>query len=604
MSGWIARWSLVSTPADDPRWARAVALASRHGLPVNAVTTGAATIGAWRRETGEFPQSGLLHDAPGEAKVAWLGQCLEDDGDVSESAIACVASDATDADLARLNGPFAMAMAGCAPNRLVIAVDRHRHYPVYATHTPKAFVASTDWRLLTAWIDRPELDPVAVDLLLRCGEQIEGMTLLRGIEMLPAACVLRADAQGITRRQYWYMRHRPVLGPSPGALANEVGERLRNAVRRVERATDRLGITLSGGLDSRFLLGLCEAPARVPSFTWGLPGCRDIACAADFARRVGSPHTVRHWEPEAFPPAWADGVDATAGSVSVDNMYMLPFTAFLAEHCGVVLNGLAGDAILGGNFLTHAWLREDNLERLAYTAWRWRVPPHEDALVDALVPHCDGPRGEDLWVASILTESRERPVLRLNDWLYENRVFRNTNCGTMLLRRHVESHSPFFDRDVLDLLMTIPLEMRLKHRLYLPAMNRACPAAGAALWQRTALPPRWGYHANLASMAFHRGYGAVLQRLGQTPFPRLAVADPAGWMRGPWRPAVEAIVLSPRCLDRGVLAADVVKRVWRGHLDGANHTRMLGAMLSVELFARMAVDGDLPAEAVGVGERR
>lgn len=598
MTGWLARWSAEARPADDARWKAAIALAARHGVPVREHTgaaDGHADLAAWRRDSGEFPLSGTLQERDG-ARLAWLGQCLEDDGDATEAAIATVAADGADpGTFSNLNGAFSAAIARDGSSSLVIVLDRHRHYPVYAHGNGGGLVASTDWRVLLPWIERPTMNREAVDLLLRCGEQLEGMTLLEGVTMLPAAGVLTASAEGIHTSQYWHMRHRPEPGLRPDSLADEVGRTLRNAVHRVERATDRLGITLSGGLDSRFLLGLCGDPARVPSFTWGLPGCRDIACAADFAKRVGSPHTVRHWEPAAFPPLWEAGVDATAGSVSVENMYMLPYTELLADHCGVVLNGLAGDAILGGNFLTMAWLRENSMERLARTSWRWRVPPHEDALVDGILPGVEGPRGEALWIESILREERERPVLRLNDWLYENRVFRNTNCGTMLLRRHVESHSPFFDRDVLDLLMRIPLEMRLKHRLYLPAMNRACPEAGRSPWQRTGIPPAWGYHANLGAMAFHRLYGAGMRRLGRDAFPRLKVADPGAWMRGPWREAIEGILLSERCLNRGLFAPDGVRDAWNRLLAGESLTRLIGAMIAVELFARMAVDASTPA---------
>ncbi|TVQ30759.1 MAG: asparagine synthetase B family protein [Phycisphaeraceae bacterium] len=593
MSGWITVWSLTGAPPDAERWAASVRLAQRHGESLSEATGlagGAAAIAAWRREMGEFPHAGKIHDRPGGARVAWLGQCLEDDGDASEEAMRVLENPGRlDEDaIAKLNGPFSAVIVHESPARAAIVLDRHRHLPVYIVRRADAVVASTDMRALTPWLDNPALSAQAVDLFLRCGELIDGLTLLEDVEMLPGAAVVRMEGGDVARTRHWTMRHEPDERKSFNELADALGERLRGAVRRVERAMDRVGITLSGGLDSRFLLGMCERPQDVPSFTWGLPRCRDITCAADFARRIGSPHMVKHWTPEDFPPLWERGVEATAGSIGVDIMYMLPFANLLGEHCDVILNGLAGDALLGGNFLKRAWLRESDMNSLAQASWRWRVRGVDDEVADLLTPGKGA--GRSMWIESIGREGCERPILRLNDWLYENRVFRNTNCGTMLQRRRVESHAPFFDRDFLDLVLRAPLEMRLRHRLYLAAMNRACSEAGRSPWQRTGLPPRWGLHANLASMAFHRAWRKAMGAAGREAFPRLKVADAGAWMRGAWRECIEAVILSERALDRGATAPDGVREVWRRHLVGEEFTRTIGALVTIELLARTMVD--------------
>jgi asparagine synthetase B (glutamine-hydrolysing) len=598
MSGWFVRYRFNSTPADGDRWAESIRLAARAGDAVEQQTQlagGAIALATWRRNSGEFPCSGLIHQFPGELKIGWVGQCLEDDGDASQQAMQVLANNIgrnspRTEQFAQLNGPFSAAVIQKSPTRLMIVVDRHRHLPVYVHKSAKYLVATTDLCVLKPWLDNPRISASAVDLLLRCGELIDDMTLLDGVRILPSATVLTVANGDVSESQHWSLRHDPHSKLGFQKLADDLGERLRNAVLRVERANNRVGITLSGGLDSRFLLGLCSQPQQVPSFTWGLPNCRDITCAADFARRVNSLHQVRNWVPADFPPQWERGVDATGGAIGVDSMYLLPYTQLLERHCDVILNGLAGDAILGGNFLRFSWLRERDLAQLAQQSWHWRVSAAEDEQVDRLMPVRIAKRGRDLWVDSILRETREQPILRLNDWLYPNRVSRNTNCGNMLQRRRVESHAPFFDRDFLDLVLQVPLEMRLKHRLYLQTMNRACPAAGRSPWQRTNIPPGWGFHANLASMAFHRVWTELMKSVGRQAFPKLAVATPAKWMRTEWRQSVENIILSETLLSRGIVSPDGVREIWRRHLAGEEYTRTIGALISVELFARMMAD--------------
>jgi asparagine synthase (glutamine-hydrolysing) len=590
-------WSRDGSPPDDARWQRSVRAAVRYGGAVTQRRLGRTILGTWRRDAGEFPRNGTIAKIAG-ADVAWVGQCVDDHGDATDRAIEAVGSERfDDAQVAALNGPFGAAMIREEPFEVRLVTDRYRHYPVYLYSGAGVIAASTEMRCIVPWLDRARLDRDSVDLLLRCGELIDRMTMLEGVEMLPPGTVLQDSGNGPREKRYWSLRHDGKPAPL-AATADSLAERIKAAVRRLDAVTPRLGVTLSGGLDSRLILDLCENPERVPSFTWGLKGCRDIACASKFAALVKSPHTVRHWDPAAFPALWARGVDLTAGGFGIEGMHMLPFVPLLGSACDVVFNGLAGDVLLGGNFLKHSWLGEKDMQRLGGAAWRWRVKPEEDDLVDRLTGRSQADSSAaERWRASIVAREGARPVERLNDWLYENRVFRYTNCGTMLLRQRVESHAPFFDRDLVDAATALRQEDKFKHRLYLEVMKRAAPRAASVTWQRTNIAPALGYRANLGAMAFHRLVSTVCRPLGITPFKSLPVADPAGWLRGPWRQRTEDIILSERAFQRGAVDGDRVGEVWDAHLAGQNHTRQLGALIAIELFARQVIDGLAPSES-------
>jgi asparagine synthase (glutamine-hydrolysing) len=587
MAGWVLVWSRRDAPPDAARWERSVAIAQRYGGTFTQHRVGRALLGAWRRENGEFPASGRITSVA-DAHVAWIGQCLEDEGDDTPRSQAVLAANRFDATAAAaLNGPFAAAVVRAVPFEVRVITDRHRQYPVYVHRGIDVSVASTELRCLVPWLHRAELDREAVDMLLRCGELIDRQTLLKGVDILPPASVVTDAEQGIAEQRYWAMRsHNSREAP---ASATELAHYLKRGVRRIESVTEAPGITLSGGLDSRIILDLCEHPERVPSFTWGLPGCRDIVRATEFAALVGSEHVVKHWDPAAFPPLWARGVDLTGGSCGIDAMFMLPFVPLLASSCNVVFNGLAGDVILGGNWLKRSWLHEQHIEVLGRSVWRWRVPLSQDLLVDRLTARRpDMPCAGDRWVASIAARPGAQPVERLNDWLVENRIFRTTNCGTMLLRGGVESHAPFFDRDFIDALTRVDQDRKLKHRLYLEVLASVAPRAASVAWQRTNIKPSRGYYANLAAMAFHRLATKACAPIGYTPFRDLQVADFAGWLRGPLRSAVEEVVLSRSLRERDLVVPEVVEEMWKEHLQGSNHSRQLGVLIAVELFARLA----------------
>jgi asparagine synthase (glutamine-hydrolysing) len=583
MSGWLAVRS--SRPDPDPL------AAVRARLPEAEEWTsedGRAALAAWRRPSGEHRFSGrLLNDG----KLAWVGQCLEDAGESTTDVVAMLRAPTRRA-LAILNGEFAAAVVDDV-GEIEVVLDRHGHYPVYVARAPGLVAASTEPALAAAFLERPRFDREAVDLLLRCGELIDERTPLEGLTVAPAASRLRLNPDGPGREErYWKLRHEADPSLDLDDAATLMGERLRAALRRLEASGARLVAPLSGGLDSRLIVGLCERPERVPTFTWGAPGCRDVRYAELFARRVGSPHRSFEMTPGLYPGVWERGATVVGGCVGVRDMYILPFARTLAEAGDVALNGLAGDVVLGGNFLKDAWLRAERLETLADATWRWRVPDAEAGLTLGLV--ADGPPGGSapaLWTRSLRArDDGRRPMEILLDWLVENRVFRVTNAGTRLLRTAVESWSPFFDRDVMDLVTRLPLEPRRKHRFYLSVLNRACPAAAAVPWQRTALAPRWGYGAVLASLAFHRGMREVGKRFGIDPFPSQAVASPADWFRGPWAEPARACLFDERTLDRGLFKPDALRRLWSAHQAGADLSRALGVAISLELFARDVVD--------------
>lgn len=591
MAGWLLAWNSSGMPVDATRWNAAVRAAQRRGESIVQHQREGISLAAWRRDSGEFPRSGTLAHPRLGVVVAWLGQILENEGDVTPSAIERLAAgQLDDAHLASLNGPFAAVVLGARPRDVAVVLDRYRHYPVWLHRAGDLTVVSTDYGAVVPFLERRELDDEAVEMFLRLGEHIGHASLVRGIELLPPAAVLRDEGSGPRLTTHYAVRHTGDDGADAGTIARRAGELLAQSVRRIERASPRLGITLSGGLDSRLILGLCERRREIPAFTWGLPGCRDIACAAAFARRIGAPHTVRNWDPAAFVPLWPTGADVTSGQLPIDSMFMLPFTGLLAQHADVILNGLAGDVVMGGNFLKLSWLRSTDVGALAADVWRWRVSERMDRAVDLL--RAGRPASaRQRWMAAITAERGASPAARLNDWLYPNRIFRTTNSGTSLLRLSVESHSPFWDRDFIDHAMRVPLHLRLKHRHYLRAMAHVCPDAAAVTWQRTGIAPRWGFVANGAAMAFQRYSRAALRRVGIHAYRSNAVADVSGWMRGPWRGPIRELLLSERHLERGIGDRAAMERILAEHDQGVDHTRLIGSLVSVECFARGMIDG-------------
>lgn len=591
MSGWLVLRTREGAAPDGAAWASALAAVGGQKVQEWSAPDGRTKLAAWRREKGEYEHSGLLHRTDGgRGCVAWTGVCLEDAGENTKEAIDLM-SGAAPARVASLNGEFAAAAVDGQSGALRLWTDRHRHYPVYLWRGEGMIAASTEFACVVPFIPTPALHRPSIDLFLRIGEFIDTRTPLEGVEMLPSATCFRDEPGGQpSSTRYWQMRHRgdPKIGLE--SAASEVAARLSSSVHRLQARYPRLITPLSGGLDSRLILGLCRNPESVPSITWGDAGCRDLLYAEDFAARIKSPHRSLPFDPPGFPPRWGEAVTATAGCFPVRDMFIFPFVRGLAGQADVALNGLAGDAFLGGNFLKNSWMGVERLPDLAAQTWRWRIPAEEEELTGRLLVGGGEPDPRQEWIRSITSSGEGRPIEVLSDWLFENRVFRFTNCGTQLLRTALESYSPFFDRDVADYLLRVPMEIRFKHRLYLKVLPQASPAAAEVPWQRTAIAPKHGYAASLASMAYHKVMRVVGKRLGFVPFPGDQVASPADWFRGPWAEPAKAILFSERALSRKLVDPDALRRVWDAHQAGMNLSRALGSLVALELLCLKFLD--------------
>jgi len=67
------------------------------------------------------------------------------------------------------------------------------------------------------------------------------------------------------------------------------------------------------------------------------------------------------------------------------------------------------------------------------------------------------------------------------------------------------------------------------------------------------------------------------------------------WLRGPFRPLVDELVLGPRALERGLFDPGALRRLAQAHRSGAaEHGDRLWLLINLELWQRMFLDGEDP----------
>jgi asparagine synthase (glutamine-hydrolysing) len=207
--------------------------------------------------------------------------------------------------LLRMRGIFALAIydkrRGQGRERLLLARDHLGVKPLLFARTGGRIVFASEIKaLLASDILTPEIDPIALQLLLNFGSIYQPHTILRGVNMLlPAHCLI--VEQGSERlERYWSLGidRRPDLRTQPyETLVTEVRDILKDSVRHQLVSDVPLGAFLSGGIDSSVLVAIMMELTnhRVRTFSVGfeeegadIDESGDAQMTADF---LGTNHT-------------------------------------------------------------------------------------------------------------------------------------------------------------------------------------------------------------------------------------------------------------------------------------------------------------------------
>ncbi len=449
-----------------------------------------------------------------------------------------------------LNGVFAIAVYDVRRNTGYLVTDRFGLRPLFYGVVGDGLCFAGE---LKAFVTLPgfpaTVDSGAVHQFVRKGYLPGDSSWFHQVKLLPSASCLswNEDSQALTCTRYWDWDEVSAMpGRSdPREVAVQLAHHLDRAVQRQAGPGERVGVTLSGGLDSRAILAALPSDQDpVPVFTFGIPGSRDVELAAQAAAVRGAHHYVGYLNSDNWLEPRFAGVWWTDGQLDMLHMHGIEHVPFMRTLFDISLNGFLGDAIVGGSYLK---------------------------------------RSESLG---------ER---------YENRGRRLIRMGPLLLESVMKVRFPFMDADLVEFALRIPLYLRRRSYIYNCALLHRFPEFFQAIpWQRTGVPitssPR--KHAMTAFLTrIRERTRAGLQRLGWLRGPGTGYTDYPGWLRA--EPASRLI--EQRLLDRDARIIEYVprkhlQREWTAHRSGTDRSAILLRYLTVETWLRqLAFSNERPA---------
>jgi asparagine synthase (glutamine-hydrolysing) len=254
-----------------------------------------------------------------------------------------------------LNGMFGVAIWDERQRKLILARDPMGIKLIYyKIDSGSVYFGSEIRPVLAVSREKPEVDPVALNLFLRYRYTPSPLTIFKGIRKLAPGTMLIFE-NNTSRLKRWY-KYKPVpFSPMPTVdqAKEELLEIYKRAVKRHLLSDVPVGLLLSGGMDSGLLLGLMNRQGNSwPTYTVGYGKSYkedELSYAAETARIFSSSNAQIMLDRETFEsalPRIVSFLEEPIASSSIVPMYFVCERA--RQDVKVALVGQGPDELFGG----------------------------------------------------------------------------------------------------------------------------------------------------------------------------------------------------------------------------------------------------------------
>ncbi len=264
---------------------------------------------AWVRRNESFPSRLPLESRQRDKVLLFSGEEFSDpifaresedgrDSSVRSGSYLIDRAEREPAFPASLNGRFQGLLVAPAAKSATLFNDRYGLHRVYYHEGKDAFYFAAEAKAILAV--RPELreiDPRGLGELVSCGCVLENRSIFAGISVLPPGSAWTFKCGELERKGFYFS---PSEWEDQEKLDSETYyAQLRDVfsrnMRRYFSGHQTVGMSLTGGLDSRMIMAWLRAPAEeVPCFSFGgmFRDCKDVTVAQEVARACGRPHQI------------------------------------------------------------------------------------------------------------------------------------------------------------------------------------------------------------------------------------------------------------------------------------------------------------------------
>lgn len=376
--------------------------------------------------------------------------------------------------------------------KLVVTNDRYGFYPVYYLEKPDEIIVSPSISKLLEFDDTKEFNEDVFALILRLIWIIGDDTLFSAIKALPPASVLswqngklKIDSDGI-------IKSKPINISRQEAIET-YAELFQNAVQKTFPANRKFAVPISGGRDSRHILFELHKQNLNPDACLTIihPPPRpneDLKIAQEICRTLNLPHFQIEQSQSRFEAERRKNV--LTGFSVYEHGWFLAMADFVKDRWNAVYDGIAGDVLSAGLFLTEEKLRLfeiGNFEKLAENILEGEgYIPH---ILDKKTYQKFSREKAVNYLCKELKRHADQPN-PIGSFYFWNRTRRCVAVSPFrLFDESVDVIAPYLETELYDFLTSLPASLLLDQQLHTDTIAFAYPNLAHIPYENKNSPP-------------------------------------------------------------------------------------------------------------------
>lgn len=509
-----------------------------------------------------------------------------------------------------LNGSFVIVIFDKESRQILIVNDRHGLRPFYyAQNGKKHLFASEIKAILQDKTFKKEINHSAVADFFAFDRILGYKTFFEGISVLPPASIVVLSKKKIEVKQYWDFRFKEEYSQAftKEYYVEKLVYSFRKAVRRRMKGKHHFGVFLSGGLDSRSVVAeISKKHNPVYTFTYAIEKGDEAKIAERVAWKLGTKHTFLKLERNYLARFAEEGVYLTDGMCNCRHFYWISsILDRVKKDVDVVFHGL-GMGWLACPYLSFA----DPIHRkIVKTQDKFLLDlmyrKLNTLVTDTMMPHFfsdnyyqkikGAPRRS---LKRALENVPAQHPINKQDCLFL-RIAGRYQMGPVLLRSSLEDRIPGFDNDFVNVILEVPPELRLNHKIYYEFFASLAPNLAKISYQKTGVSPIAPVLVHKIGFLIKNGYKMFVRKLIDITRGRIALLDNIGYPSQDelirkdeeLRKFFQNILLDKKTLSRGYFNKEYITQMIEDHMSRKkDYGKQLCALLTFELWHRLFVD--------------
>lgn len=376
-----------------------------------------------------------------------------------------------------LKGSFVVVIIDEDKDTVLVANDRLASRPVFYFNDGQVIYFSPEMKaLLASPRVRRKLNQAALADFMANGQFTREHTLIEGVETIDKATVLEITSTGVTRRQYWdFEINEDSRDQGPVYYQEKLDALMRQSVKRCLFSDSPYGVLLSGGYDSRGILGYyLEAQTKQPlrTISWGrdedIPQA-DCVIAKKLAHQLNARHQFYHLSAEEVVNNFREFVFLGEGLTWFPESYEVFHQIRSQQGVDIVLRG---DEVFG---CLKIWVHDEHTMFRGLSLRSLRLIPSYRRILRQPYYHLLSEH-DDATSRLVSTRCHAKNIYHRKHFflldIYQKYYLNPLNYVKTFA---MESLNPWLDYDILDFVSDLPLKYKLDKSLYIKTVTKMFP---------------------------------------------------------------------------------------------------------------------------------